>query len=111
MTKFRQSLRLVLRENLLALMKNNADEGQSALSRRSKVAQSTIGRILAEKGENARVETVERIANAYGLHAWQLLIPGLNPKNPPMLRVQGDVEKALYARLEDALEGLKNLKP
>lgn len=92
-------------------MENNNNEGQSDLHRRSGVAQSTIGRILADKGENARIETLERIAKAYGLQAWQLLIPGVNPKNPPMLRVAGEVEKALYARLEDALEGLKNLKP
>lgn len=111
MTKPRDPLRQVLRENLRTLMKNNNDEGQSDLHRRSGVAQSTIGRILADEGENARIETLERIAKAYGLNAWQLLIPDINPKNPPMLRIAGEVEKALYARLEDALEGLKNLKP
>ena len=47
-------------------------EGKSDISRRM------IQYILSQ-GKTATIETTEKLANAFGLHAWQLLIPGITP--------------------------------
>jgi len=99
--------RAILKQNLKALMASrNGPTTQSALHRKSRVAQATIGRILSDKGENARIETVERLAKAYQLQAWQLLVAGMDPSNPPVLQSASDEERALYARLKIAAEDI-----
>jgi len=110
MPKNKPNLRIVLAHNLKTLMAGEDDAGsQSALKRRSGVSQATIGRI--ERMEvDARIDTVQQIACAYGLEAWQLLVPGLNPSNPPMLRSASEEERTLYERLRVTVEDLAKLK-
>lgn len=92
--------RQILRRNVLALMgSDTGPTSQLGLRQKCGVAQSTIGRILSAEGENAKIETVERIAHAYGLEGWQLLIAGMDPKNPPVLAPMTKVEKEFYKRL------------
>lgn len=111
MDRKNRRLRDVLAENLRALKTaDGTEESQSSLHRRSGVAQATIGRILSKGGENARIETVEKLAKAYGLRAWQLLIPGMEPKNPRFLGASSPEEKALYDRLQATVEDLAKLK-
>jgi len=100
----------MLAQNLTALMAGKIDkESQSALKRRSGVAQSTIGRIL--KGQvNYRIETVAALAKAFNLEPWQLLVPNLDPGNLPILRAASAQEKALYERLRSTVEDLSKLK-
>jgi len=64
-------------------MKARWDLGsQTKVAAKSRIGQSSIGRAFrAESG--TRLETVELIAAAFGLHAWQLLWPGLQPEAPP----------------------------
>lgn len=101
------NVRATLRQNLQALMESgHGPRSQSALRKKSGVAQATIGRILSDKGENSGVETVERIAKAYDLEAWQLLIAGMDPKNPPVLQPISPVERALYERLKHVAQDL-----
>jgi hypothetical protein len=106
----RPKIRSVLSRNLQALIDSTPGDSQSALHRRSKVAQATIGRIVSDEGENAGIETVEKLARAYGLYAWQLLIPGMEPGNPPVLKVASEDEKALYERLHSAIEAVRKLQ-
>ncbi len=102
--------RTVLAQNLKALMaRKDGPRSQSELFRKSKVAQATIGRILSEGGENARIETVDKLASAYGLEGWQLLVPGMDPSNPPTLRSRSKHEDELYGRLKSAAEELAKL--
>lgn len=57
---------------------------QAEVERRSKgeVKQRTVSH--AEAGKVAQqVDTIARIADALGLQPWQLLVPGLDPANPP----------------------------
>lgn len=69
------------------------------LSRKSKVGQATIGRILSAEGNNAEIETIAKIAEAYGLEPWMLLIPGMDPGNPPVLQPASQEQRALWDRL------------
>lgn len=101
----------VLRQNLRALMQTQGGpHSQGELSRKSGVAQATIGRILSKEGENARIETVERLARAYGLQGWQLMIAGMDPDNPPVLQPISKEERALYERLKDLSKDLGKIK-
>lgn len=93
--------RAVLRRNLKALMASKrGPTTQMELRRKSGVAQATIGRILSDDGENARIETIDKIAKAYGFQGWQLLVAGMDPTNPPVLQPVSKAERALYERLK-----------
>lgn len=103
----------VLRRNLKALMdktKNYGPHSQGELHRKSGVAQSTIGRILGAEGEDSGIETVGRIARAYGLEGWQLLVAGMDPANPPVLQPVSKEERALYDRLKELAKDIKSTR-
>jgi transcriptional regulator with XRE-family HTH domain len=104
----------VLRQNLKALMAKagapGRPEAQLALSSRSGVAQATIGRILESGGENARIETVHKLAKAYGLEGWQLLVSGMDPANPPVLQPISKSERALYEKLKELSKDFGSIK-
>lgn len=92
--------RMVLRTNLQALMDlKGGPNSQGELHRKSGVAQATIGRILSKGGNNARIETIDKLAKAYGLEGWQLLVAGMDPSNPPVLQAVSKEERDLYQRL------------
>lgn len=102
--------RVVLAINLRALMASGrGPRSQNGLREKAGVAQATIGRILSARGENARIETVERLARAYGLEGWQLMIPGMDPANPPVLQPITKEERALYDRLKAVAKDLHKL--
>jgi len=68
--------------NLRALMKL-AGHSERDLEKLSGVAQKTINNVLNARGE-AKIPTVEKLAAAYGLSGWQLLMKSLgrDAKNP-----------------------------
>ena len=67
------------------------------LAERAKVGSRTVDRIL--KGEHAgQLDTLEAIATALECAAWQLLVPGLDPKEMPVLATPTGPEAALYAQ-------------
>lgn len=62
-------------KNLKLLMERRG-YSQHELSRRSGVAQRTIGKIL--KGETTpSVETADKLSRAFGLNLWHLIVPNL----------------------------------
>jgi len=69
-------MKAILASNLRAQLKAR-DWGQQELHRRSKVAQSTIGRIL-RKETAADVETIGQLAKALGLQPWVLQVPNFD---------------------------------
>lgn len=75
---------------------------QLALKKKSGVAQATIGRILSEEGVDAGIETVDKLAKAYGLQGWQMMVAGMDPQNPPVLQPVSRAERELYDNLKKA---------
>ena len=74
-----------------------------------KLDQPTIRRILI--GETSPTELmIAKIAERLGLDAWQLLVPDVNPKSPPVLREVNDSERKLYERIDAALKELGQLR-
>lgn len=98
--------REVLAANLRALMAASDRYGSTlAVERRTaelgcKVGKSTVGRMtLAETPVN--LDYLDVLAQVFGLDAWQMLVPGLSPVNPPVLRSIGETEEQLYRKMRD----------
>jgi len=80
--------------------------GQNAIFRacNGRVSQSTVGRMLS--GEtNTGVDTVQIVAELYGLEAWQLLLPNLNIDNPQAAPLTA-AEELFYDKIRAAYEEL-----
>lgn len=104
------ALRGVLAQNLRALLFSKVGPtSQMELHRKSGVTQSTVGRLL--RGEvAATIDTLTQIGKAYHLQPWQLLVPNLDPKNPPVLQPVTEKEKALYDRLQATVRELAKVQ-
>jgi hypothetical protein len=97
--------RAVLRQNINGLLRSKTGPSNpTALGKKAGVGQATIDRILSPEGVDARIETLEKIAGVYGLEAWQLLVAGMDPTNPPVLQPVSKAERALYDSLKAAMQ-------
>lgn len=102
-------IRKVVGGNVQRLMDYAADHGspygdQRSLAAKAKVSMSTVARI--RKAQVAPgVDVLERIAGVYRLQAWQLLIPDLDPTNPPVFAMTA-TERDLYRNLRAAAQQL-----
>lgn len=69
----------------------------------------TVGRML--KGNtSARIDAVAQVARVFGLQAWQLLVPNLDPDHPPVLEMDTRNAELLAAELDGIAERIKRLK-
>lgn len=89
------------------------EENLSRLARDCSFGPGTPSRIK-EQATEVRLQTIEAIANRFGFDAWQLLVPGFDPEDPPRLassRLPSDEEELLrlYRGLdEDTKPALMN---
>lgn len=96
--------RAVLRQNITALLKvKGGPNNPTALAKKAGIGQASVDRILSKEGVDARIETIAKIAKVYGLEAWQLLVAGMDPNNPPVLQPLSPAERALYESLKAAM--------
>lgn len=105
--------RQILRDNVAALLKSGiGPTSQMALGKKPGTGgQATIGRIVSGDGENTKLERISAIAGAYGLEAWQLLVAGMDPKNPPVLAPVTKEEKEFWVRLRALYEEVGKAPP
>ncbi len=69
--------RKILAGNVKKLMDNSPDlASQGKVHRRGKISQSTVDRILGAE-TSAQIDTVDKVARAFGVEAWQLLHPDM----------------------------------
>ena len=80
-----------LRRNLTSLMDAARDglisgpPGVLQLEALTDIGKSTLYRILDARTHNpTQLDTMEKIASAYNLQVWQLLVPRLDPLDPPV---------------------------
>lgn len=99
----------ILAANLTALMEHNQIASDNALAKLAHIDQKTVWRIR-HKEQSPTIEKLELLARAFDLHAWQLLIPHMDPKNPPVF-VMSDIERNLYKRLNDVAVEFVALQP
>jgi transcriptional regulator with XRE-family HTH domain len=97
-----QDPRAVLAKNLKALLAHGGIN-QSQLAGKAGISHTTIGRVL--KGSHAPdLDTLSAIASVFSLTPWQMLVPHLDPSNPPVLQAATAQERELYERLRQAAE-------
>lgn len=94
-----------LAQNLRVLMDAHPDlDSNPKLGKKTKLGVSAISRLL--NGHNATLETLDRIAEAFHVQTWQLLMPGLDPKNLPVVQPVSEKERALYERFKEVAKEL-----
>lgn len=91
--------RQTLARNLRFLMKRE-QLSEEALEKRSGVAQKTINNILNEASA-ATLDTLDKIAGAFGLTAWHLIMPNL----PDELISSPSMEKLYRSYVSASKEG------
>ena len=91
-------------KNLRALI---GDGSVNAWAKLYKLEQTTINRIV--NGADPKLSMVERIAEAVGISAWQLMVPDLDIKNLPALQ-QPDAQGLLLERIDGLLSEVKQLR-
>lgn len=110
------SAREVLATNLRSLMDSNPRYGTTVALEKAteelgcKVGKSTIDRALKHQ-TTLNLDYIEVIARVFGLDPWQLLTPGLRPKNPPVLRSTGEVEDKLYKKMGELAKEIASTLP
>lgn len=68
------------------------------LARDCEIGPATVVRIK-EQNTSVGLETMEKIADHFGVAVWQLLVPGMDPKNPPVLQPMLPGEKILHEKI------------
>lgn len=102
-------VRLIVATNLRALLDYAVDHGHPVRDAKrwalkAGLTPSTVGHWL--KGtHSAQIDTLDRLARVFKLRAWQLLIPNLDPANPPAVAYT-DAERRLYWRIKAAAREL-----
>lgn len=98
-----QSLRVVLKANVRLLQKMRPDlQSSDALGERAKIGQRTA--LRAMNGSRAcTIDTVHALAVAFGVAAWQLLLPGFAGDPRDVLDTKDDLAK-VAAHLGKAAE-------
>ena len=66
---------------------------------------------IKEQKTSVGLDVIEQIAAAFQVEPWQLLVPGMSPSNPPVLREANSAERELYERLLQAAKDLSRLGP
>lgn len=106
-----------IRTNLIALMTAARDREINRpatvldLEAASGVGKSTIYRILDPGAVNATgIDNLAKIAEAYGLATWQLLVPHLDPREPPKVltieeREEIAVMRVVYQQVQAVARG------
>jgi hypothetical protein len=92
--------REILSANVSALIERSG-LSMSAWAREHGLKPKRVHRALTQE-HSTTLDVVESIAAAAGLQAWQLLMPGLDPANPPVFTITQS-ERDLYARLRDQI--------
>jgi transcriptional regulator with XRE-family HTH domain len=100
----------VLGENLAALMAAHPDlNSNPKLAAKTRLGTGTISR-LRNGMVDANLDTLERMAKAFNVEPWQLLVAGLDPGNLPTLQPISEEERKLYARIAEAVKGIREVQ-
>ena len=94
----------VLSENLIRLMAHYPSlSSEAKVAKAGGISQRTVNR--ARNAAQVKLDSLQGLARAFGLAPWQLLIPELDPANPPLLAISKE-ERALYSRLQAAARAI-----
>lgn len=100
-----------LSENLKALIANDKEaNSEPKVAKAAGVDQTTVNRMI-RKTHSSTLDKIAKVAAVFDLQAWQLLVPGLDPTNPPV--VVSRLESEFFARLrkDPAVQAADPKKP
>lgn len=104
------SLKAAIWENISGFMALRwGRENTSRLAREAGLGLATINR-LKQQETSTGVDVLEKIAHVFEVQVWQLLVPGMDPKNPPVLKVGGTTELEFYKALESIRAQVQELE-
>ena len=97
--------------NITTLMTHRGltSDAQVGALARPKMDQKTVWRIR-NKEQSPTLEKLCALAAGFGLQAWQILIPGLDPSNPPVF-VMSSTEQRFYERMRNNMVELVASEP
>lgn len=95
--------------NIDTLMARRGLTSDAQLGKLAGVDQKTIWRIRKQE-QSPTLDKLSAIASAFGLEVWQILIPGLDPSNPPVF-VMSSTEQSLYNRMKRNLQEMIAAEP
>jgi len=99
----------VLWRNVTALMVHHwGKENLSQLSRTAKIGLASCTRMKEQK-TSVGLDILDAVAGAFGLQAWHLLTPELDPSNPPVIWLT-ESERKLYATISTAVSKLEKIQ-
>lgn len=107
----RPDLRRIVKENCVALYLHHTRNGGMswhAFAKAVGIGNGTAQRIH-EMSADASLSTIDAIARHYGLFAWQLLVPQLNPANPPVFLMTA-TERKLYDDLARSVASVSEIR-
>ena len=87
------------------MVKHYKKENLTRLAKECKIGPGTAARIK-EQSTSVGIDILEAIAEHFHLAAWQLLVPGFDPDNPPALKPMSKAERVFYEKVMDATKML-----
>jgi transcriptional regulator with XRE-family HTH domain len=98
--------RQVLANNLKALMAShrNLDNFKKIVAAGGP-SNGTLDRIR-RMDASATVDTLDSLAKVFGIDPWQLMVPGLDPTNPPLLSHIAEAQIRLFEQFKQAFKEL-----
>ena len=87
---------------MVSLMRHHG-QANRRLAEKVGIGEGTIQR--AKRGTaSLTIDNLAAIAEVFGLQAWQMLTPDLDPNNPPQLTFPSQEERELYERFRNFLK-------
>lgn len=103
MKNLAKSSRAILAENVGRI--RQPKESEAALGKRLGISQRTTNRIL-DASYATKVDTLDKMAARLCLQPWQLLVPGLDINNPPVIAALTKDERDLYLKISEKAKKL-----
>lgn len=83
-----------------AIERATADMGEG-----KKISKTVLQQV--QKGKTPfNLDDLQTLAELFGLDAWQLLVPQIDPEHPPVLTSVGETDREMYKRMKAAREAL-----
>ena len=95
-------------KNFAEVIRVLANGNQSEAGRKCKIDPKTLNRI-ARGLVMPSMQNLFAFAKGFDLEPWQLLVPNLDPANPPILKGVSAKEQELWVKLMEAKKALSNL--
>jgi len=101
------TVQAVLWQNVSALMiRHWGQENLSRLAREAKIGPGGATR-LKQQTTSVGIDVLAKVAECFDVEPWHLLLPRLDPSNPPVATMTA-TEERLYAKLNAAFQALQS---